>query len=75
MIVKELFNSNDKKTGYAIMWKQKSNEYADSRGWVWAVFDEDGKVKHKISEKGDGCKGCHSGGGNIDGTLMNFSFP
>ncbi len=75
LIVKDLYNKKDKLQGYAIMLKNSKSSNADKNGWVWAVFNEDGKVKHSVSKKGDGCMGCHAGGGNIDGSLMNVSFP
>lgn len=75
LIVKELYDKNDKATGYAIMYKKTGDANADSKGWLWAVYSTDGTVKQSITKKGSGCVSCHSGNGNIDNSLMNVSFP
>lgn len=75
LIVKDLYDKNNALTGYAIMYKKTGDANADSRGWLWGVYNADGTLRQSITKKGSGCTGCHSGAGNIDASLMNVSFP
>lgn len=59
IVVKELYDSP---TGgiklYAIM---KKEDHPDAgAGWLWAEYEDDGKVVYSVSNGGDGCTGCHS---------------
>jgi hypothetical protein len=75
VIVKELYDDNEKFKRYATMWKNPSNEYADANGWVWGYIEKKGKVVESAELKGASCTGCHAQSGSIDGTLMNNFFP
>ncbi len=59
LIVKELYDSP---TGslqlYAIMQKDSTDSNAGAN-WLWAEIKPDSKVVFSVSEKGDGCTGCH----------------
>lgn len=71
LIVKEMHNKREKLKSYAIMYKQPTNQNADSDGWVWASLNEKGKVLISSDLKGKDCISCHSQSQNIDRTLMN----
>ncbi len=75
LIVKELLNSDESISLYAILYKQSGNEDADADGWVWGYIRPNGEVAISATEKGTGCRGCHSQNGSIDFTLMNIAFP
>jgi hypothetical protein len=75
LIVKELVDNDYQLDQYAILFKNSSDKYADSRGWVWGYIDADGKVRTSASQKGSSCKSCHLQSNNIDYMLMNKYFP
>ena len=75
LIVKELYSNSNTLSRYAIQLKRSSANEADASGWVWGYLEANGKVVEPASKKGEGCRGCHSQGGNIDLTLMNAYFP
>lgn len=75
LIVKELLNSDESVSLYAILYKQASNEDADADGWVWGYIRPSGEAAISATEKGSGCRGCHSQNESIDFTLMNKYFP
>lgn len=75
LIVKELYENANKLNLYAIQLKRSAAAEADASGWVWGYINADGSVREPASKKGQGCRGCHSQGGNIDLTLMNAYFP
>ncbi len=74
LIVKELYNKNDKYKQIAIAYKKASDPNADANGWLWGTYTEDGKVIISTSAKGADCISCHSRSGNTDQMLMNVSF-
>ena len=76
IVVKELFSSpseSDRKE-WAVMQKNSASSNAVN-GWVWAEFESDGLVKYSTSNKGSGCKGCHSATGNRDFVRVFDLFP
>lgn len=75
LIVKELRNDLSEVLTYAILYKQAGHADADADGWVWGYVRPSGEVRLAASEKGNGCRGCHSQSGSIDFTLMNKFFP
>lgn len=75
LIVKELYSSSTEISTYAVLYKKPGHEDADADGWVWGYLNSDGSVKSSSSNKGSGCRGCHSQNGSIDFTLMNEAFP
>jgi hypothetical protein len=75
IITKELINADRSVNGYAVLWKRKQDPNADADGWVWGYVTGSGGVRHAVSNKGNGCIGCHSIAGHIDRTLMNVSVP
>ena len=60
---------------YAILYKKPSDSNADASGWVWGYINANNTVATPASEKGSGCRGCHSQSNNIDLNLMNTYFP
>ena len=75
LIVKELLSNRETLQRYAILYKDDTHEYADSKGWVWGYIDANGSVAESATEKGKSCTGCHSQPGNIDYSLMNIALP
>ncbi len=75
LIVKELFVNNIDLSRYAILYKKPSDSNADASGWVWGYINANNTVATPASEKGSGCRGCHSQSNNIDLNLMNTYFP
>jgi len=75
LIVKELKGSGGSTERYAILYKQPSHEFADTKGWVWGYIDADGKVAEPAANRGEGCISCHSQQGSIDYMLMNKFYP
>ena len=75
LIVKELYSNSSDIGRYAVLYKQANNADADANGWVWGYINSDETVAEPASNKGSGCKGCHSQADNIDYMLMNKYFP
>lgn len=75
LVVKELLEDDLSLVRYAILYKNATSADADDQGWVWGYLNASGTVRTSSSEKGSGCSGCHSQGGNIDYMLMNKFFP
>lgn len=75
LIVKELYSNTSTLDRYAILYKNTSNENADTKGWVWGYINADGSVAESSTNKGESCIGCHSQTGQIDYMLMNKFFP
>ena len=75
VIVKELWDDASTLSLYAILFKKPDHPYADADGWVWGYVEPDGNARELSSNKGMACRGCHSGTGNIDFSLMNEAFP
>jgi hypothetical protein len=75
LIVKELFKNENTLNRYAILYKKAGHPDADEKGWVWGYLNANGTIATAASQKGAGCKGCHSQGGNIDYILMKKFFP
>lgn len=75
LIVKELYKNESTLNRYAILYKKPGHPDADEKGWVWGYINADGTVAAAASQKGAGCKSCHSQGGNIDYLLMKKFFP
>jgi hypothetical protein len=75
LVVKELFSNSTEIGRYAILFKKPSDANADATGWVWGYVNADGTVAEPASNKGSGCRGCHSQANNIDLNLMNIYFP
>lgn len=75
IITKELINADKSLSGYAVLWKRKQDPNADADGWVWGYVAASGSVRHAVTNKGNGCIGCHSIQGHIDRVLMNVSVP
>jgi len=75
VIVKELFDADNKLARYAVLYKDSNNEFADAQGWVWDYINVDGSVSETAENKGKACMGCHQQTGSIDYILMNKFFP
>jgi len=75
LVVKELFDTSTDIARYAILYKKSTDANADAAGWVWGYLIADGTVSESASNKGSGCRGCHSQANNIDLNLMNIYFP
>lgn len=75
LVVKELFDNSTDIGRYAILYKKTSDTNADVAGWVWGYINADGTVAAPASNKGSGCRGCHSQTNNTDLNLMNIYFP
>lgn len=75
LVVKELFDNSTDIGRYAILYKKASDANADAAGWVWGYINADGTVAEPASNKGSGCRSCHSQANNIDLNLMNIYFP
>lgn len=75
VIVKELWDDASTLSLYAVMYKRPGHPYADATDWVWGYVQPDGEAREPSRNAGSACRGCHGGGGNIDLTLMNTSFP
>lgn len=74
LIVKELWENENKLARYAILYKNSSNPNADAKGWVWGYIDANGAVADPASNKGKSCINCHLQSSNIDYMLMNKFF-
>jgi hypothetical protein len=74
LIVKELSNGSTAER-YAILLKRTGHESADEKGWVWGYINSNETIADAASNRGGGCKGCHSQADNIDYMLMNKFFP
>lgn len=75
LVVKELFDNSTEIGRYAILYKKASDANADAAGWIWGYINADGTVAEPASNKGSGCRSCHSQTNNIDLNLMNIYFP
>lgn len=75
LVVKELFNNSTDIGRYAILYKKASDANADANGWVWGYINANGTVAEPASNKGSGCRSCHSQTNHIDYNLMNIYFP
>lgn len=75
MIVKELMGNDGKIEIYAVLYKDSKHPSADSKGWVWGYYNQDGSVRISSSLKGRECIGCHSQPQNEDYMLMNKYYP
>ena len=66
VIVKEVYTSlNGEIKEYAVM-RKESNSSLSAGGYVWAEFENDGKVKYSAAEKGEACVSCHQSSNNRD---------
>lgn len=59
MIVNEMSSIKGEPEKYAIMLKDKKNEYADEKGWVWSYVNADNTIIEPASRKGVSCISCH----------------
>jgi hypothetical protein len=75
LIVKDLYDVNDKFDRYSIMYKDSTSKYKDERGWVWAEFKPNGKARYSIHKIGKACISCHNQAGNIEYSLMQKVHP
>ena len=75
LVVKELFDNSTDIGRYAVLYKKPTDANADAAGWVWGYMNADGTVAEPASNKGSGCRSCHSQANNIDLNLMNIYFP
>lgn len=75
LIVKELVDSANALSLYAILYKKTGDANADAKGWVWGYINPDGSVRISATQKGSACISCHSQTGSIDYMLMNKFFP
>jgi len=66
LIVKEVYSGNTLAL-YAVMKKDPKSKFS-SKGWLWAEFEPDGKIRFDVSNKGEGCVSCHSSPTNRDYT-------
>ena len=67
IVLKEIIKDG-KVDAYYPMKKDPGNGNS-AKGWMWYAFEKGGKVKVKLSDKGNDCVGCHSAGGHRDYTL------
>jgi hypothetical protein len=74
LIVKELSHGSSAER-YAVLLKRSSDPAADERGWVWGYINSDETAAEPASQKGAGCKSCHSQAGSVDYMLMKKFFP
>lgn len=65
LVVKEVYNSNNQMTLYAVMKKNRKSKFA-SHKWVWAEYAPNGDVVISISREGKDCVDCHTGGSPRD---------
>lgn len=65
LIVKEVYNSNNEKTLYAVMKKDRKSKFANHK-WMWAEYELNGSPKISISREGKDCVDCHLGGSPRD---------
>ena len=61
IIFKHIRTSGDSTLLYAVMYKDRTNPFADPiGGWLWAEFRPDGTPFISLSARGSGCVGCHA---------------
>jgi len=77
VIVKEFFDTLGVFHEYAIMYKNPDNVNADTTGWIWGEYSQDGTVIFSAKNRAGSrtCLPCHAITDNIDYTLMNKSIP
>lgn len=61
IIFKQIRTGSDSVVLYAVMYKDRTNPFADSTsGWLWAEFTPQGVPFISLMQRGRGCVGCHA---------------